>query len=146
MNKNITVLDMQGKVCGATYPRRAKGLVKKGRARFAGENTICLVRPPHRAEDIRMDQIQTGNIAVNESPVSAPEMMLDETVQPDVSCLVQAIGQIAQNTDYLTAALQQLENLDGEAAAAAARMVECREQTNQRMIEMLEKMMGKLSI
>ena len=118
MNKNITVLDMQGKVCGATYPRRAKGLVKKGRARFAGENTICLVRPPHRAE----------------------------TVQPDVSCLVQAIGQIAQNTDYLTAALQQLENLDGEAAAAAARMVECREQTNQRMIEMLEKMMGKLSI
>ena len=29
-----------------TYPKRAKGLIKNGRARFVDENTICLACPP----------------------------------------------------------------------------------------------------
>lgn len=139
MNKNIAVLDMHGNVCGATYPRRAKGLVKKGRARFADEHTICLVCPPHQSEDIRMDQIQTDNIAVTEVPV-------EEAVQLDASYLVKKIDQIMTNTDYLTTALGQLEHLEGDAAIAAGNIIECRERTNQRMIEMLEKLMGKLTI
>ena len=31
MEKNIIVVDEQGNEIGATYPKRAKGLVKKGR-------------------------------------------------------------------------------------------------------------------
>ena len=46
MEKNVTVVDEQGHVYGATYPKRAKGLVKNGRARFVGENKICLASPP----------------------------------------------------------------------------------------------------
>lgn len=46
MTKNIEVVDEQGNVYGATYPKRAKGLVKNGRARFVGENRICLACPP----------------------------------------------------------------------------------------------------
>ena len=44
--ENIEVVDEQGNVYGATYPKRAKGLVKNGRARFVGENRICLACPP----------------------------------------------------------------------------------------------------
>ena len=44
--KNIRVVDEQGKEYEATYLKRAKGLVKNGRARFIDENTICLVCPP----------------------------------------------------------------------------------------------------
>lgn len=46
MTKNIEVVDEQGNVYGATYPKRAKGLVKNGRARFVGNNRICLACPP----------------------------------------------------------------------------------------------------
>ncbi len=46
MAKNIIVIDEQGNKHGVTYPKRAKGLIKNGRARFVDENTICLACPP----------------------------------------------------------------------------------------------------
>jgi hypothetical protein len=36
--KNVTVVDENGNIYEATYPKRAKGLVKSGRARFIEEN------------------------------------------------------------------------------------------------------------
>ena len=57
MEKNVTVVDEQGHVYGATYPKRAKGLVKNGRARFVDENTICLACPPNQIlEDTEMSE------------------------------------------------------------------------------------------
>ena len=57
MEKNVTVIDEQGHEYGATYPKRAKGLVKNGRARFVDENTICLACPPNEIlEDIKMSE------------------------------------------------------------------------------------------
>lgn len=38
IEKNVTVLDNNGYVIGSTYPKRAKGLVKKGRAEYADTN------------------------------------------------------------------------------------------------------------
>lgn len=46
IEKNIIVIDEQGNEYEATYPKRAKGLVKKGRARFVSENKICLACSP----------------------------------------------------------------------------------------------------
>lgn len=46
IEKNIIVVDEQGNEYEATYLKRAKGLVKNGRARFINENTICLACPP----------------------------------------------------------------------------------------------------
>ena len=43
MTKNILVTDENGKVIGATYPKRAKGLIKSGRATEVDEGTIRLV-------------------------------------------------------------------------------------------------------
>ena len=34
MEKNMTVIDEEGNIIGATYAKRAKGLIKKGRAPF----------------------------------------------------------------------------------------------------------------
>ena len=52
IEKNIRVVDEQGNEYEATYPKRAKGLVKNGRARFIDENTICLACPPDTMEVI----------------------------------------------------------------------------------------------
>ena len=48
IEKNIIVVDEQGREYEATYLKRAKGLVKNGRARFVGENKICLACPPDK--------------------------------------------------------------------------------------------------
>ena len=46
MEKNIAVIDAQGRTYETTWPKRARGLVKSGKARFVNENTICLTRSP----------------------------------------------------------------------------------------------------
>lgn len=56
MTKNIAVIDEQGNRYEATYLKRAKGLVKSGRARFVDEKTICLARPPDKSEDKIMSE------------------------------------------------------------------------------------------
>ena len=47
IEKNVIVVDELGNEYEATYPKRAKGLVKNGRARFIEENKICLACPPN---------------------------------------------------------------------------------------------------
>lgn len=42
MTKNIKVTDDNGNVLGYTYPKRAKGLIKNGRARYVDDCTISL--------------------------------------------------------------------------------------------------------
>ena len=67
IEKNIVVVDEQGNEYEATYPKRAKGLVKNGRARFINENTICLACPPNiELEDKTMSE-NTLNVNVEAS-------------------------------------------------------------------------------
>jgi len=42
ITKNVIVTDKNGNVIGATYPKRAKGLLKKGRAELVSDGIICL--------------------------------------------------------------------------------------------------------
>ena len=60
----MIVVDEQGNEYEATYPKRAKGLVKSGRARFVGENKICLACPPEiTTEETSMsDAIQKNQV------------------------------------------------------------------------------------
>lgn len=64
MEKNrqtVSILDEQDTVIGYTYPKRAKGLVKKRRAEFVSDSTIRLFRqcPTYEnMEDMEMDQIK----------------------------------------------------------------------------------------
>ncbi len=66
----MIVVDEQGNEYEATYPKRAKGLVKNGRARFVGENKnkICLACPPYKLmEDIEMTKINEPAISEKKS-------------------------------------------------------------------------------
>ena len=58
IEKNVIVVDEQGNIFEATYPKRAKGLVKKGRARFISESMICLACPPRKMEENEMSNTQ----------------------------------------------------------------------------------------
>ncbi len=61
--KNVIVVDEQGNEYEATYPKRAKGFVKNGRARFVDENKICLACPPDK---ILEEENMSNNINKNQ--------------------------------------------------------------------------------
>lgn len=52
MTKNVTVTDEKGTYVGSTYPKRAKGLVKNGRALFVDDCTIRLSQKTEPSDDI----------------------------------------------------------------------------------------------
>jgi hypothetical protein len=58
ITKNIAVADAWGNPFGSTFIRRAKGLVKNGRARWVDEHSIRLTRPPESDSE---DEIMNDN-------------------------------------------------------------------------------------
>lgn len=108
IEKNVIVVDDQGNEYEATYPKRAKGLVKNGRARFVDENKICLACPP---ENIMEDQ-----------KMKDTEIKVDETTG-------EVIEKNKDTSKYtLNYALEQLEKVRCESAKFA---VETREKISE---------------
>jgi len=153
IEKNIVVVDEQGNFYESTYPRRAKGLVKNGRARFIDENTICLVSLPNEnVEDNLMSDnvINDFNKEIKETVVSAELIM---------SQIFEQIKMITSQTEHLNNAFQMLGSIpNGECggpgspgdiagkakAESLASMVRDREATNQQTLKLLEKMYDDL--
>jgi len=130
MVKNISVVDESGKVYGATYPKRAEGLVKKGRARFLDDFTICLMRPPYNMEDEDMDMNLNRNTFENQLISCIPDIL-------------QRIEEIVKNTSYVEAAIQHVSELDvdnEDGMNTICSIVTQRETTNQKALAVLEKM------
>lgn len=135
MPKTIAVVDEQGRTYEATYPKRARGLVKKGRARFVSEDMICLVRPPdikhdseekHMSHAVTIEQIfgQINKIVENSAFLERALQSLSTMTSTDVPTDSYAPGDIA-----------------GQARAqAVADICRCRETTNQQLIRLYEKM------
>ena len=141
-------MDEKGNVYEATYPKRAKGLVKNGRARFIDENTICLACPPDiENENISEDKIMTDiNVNAGNYTEASSKFTLDYALR--------SIEKIRDDTTYLKdtiEALRLMEKSDGPADVAGEakgralqKVVESREATNQALIRFYEKMYDDL--
>ena len=119
MEKNVLVTDESGNIYGATWPKRARGLVKSGRARFTDDSTICLACPPDRKyrEDITMQ-----------------DMKPEETV--DIASILRQIEAVRADNQYLKDAIAAVsEATEGQEADALARMVHEREETNRVVLD-----------
>ena len=80
MEKNIIVTDELGKPIGTTYPKRAKGLVKNGRAEYAGDREI-------RLKDTRIPTVENHTEEVKMSKTinfSARDFKLEDTCNSNV--------------------------------------------------------------
>lgn len=135
MEKNITVVDEQGNKYEATYPRRAKGLVKHGRARFVDEHTICLACPP---------QIETEDNTMSENTAKSETMV---TKKYTVEYVLEQIEKITADTTYLLEAIKECSNpaCNDGCAIALGNMVEHREKTNRQLIAFYEKVYSNLT-
>ena len=131
MIKNVIVVDEQGNEYEATYPKRARGLVKNGRARFVDENKIFLACPP--------DKFLEENI-MEENKLTAKEIFAQ---------LTELQRQLTENSQTslhrLGDALTSLEGEDGgdtryEQIPEICDVFKTRELTLLKMLEMYEKM------
>ncbi len=99
--KNIIVVDEQGNQYEATYPKRAKGLVKTGRARFVSENTICLACPP----DTNLEENKMTNTTINTVPTLTAKEIFDQIV-----ALQNELGSLSHLTEAIQAIYQKDED------------------------------------
>ena len=139
--KTIAVVDEAGNLYEPTWPKRAKGLVKHGRARFVDENRICLTCPP--------------DIKTEEAHMSKPSIFGEMTVQD----ILVRIASIVNQTSYIAEVAEALKSMgDGDSgdmyspgnvmgqakAEALGAIVTTRETTNQQILKLYEKMYDDL--
>ena len=99
IEKNIIVVDEQGNEYEATYPKRAKGLVKNGRARFVGENKICLACPPDKTEENKMMDNNILTIKEIFEQITLLQKQLMENSFQSLHRLSDAIDSIKENEE-----------------------------------------------
>ncbi len=101
MPKNITVVDDEGHTYQPTYPKRAKGLVKRGRARWLEEHCICLTVPPAHGEEKPMSNIL---------PVS-PTDSRDQGILSKISEIISLLSEIQRDKNVYDDALYTLRDM-----------------------------------
>lgn len=141
IEKNIAVVDELGNEYEPTYPKRAKGLVKHGRARFLSEDRICLACPP----DINLEEHNMSD---------TPKAATNSKEKLTIDYVLEQIEHIAKDTAYLHNALEQLALMPNtapgdiagrEKAKSIGDIVRCRETTNQQALKLYEKMYDDLN-
>ncbi len=141
MEKNVRVLDENGEEYGSTWPRRARGLVKNGRARFIDENTICLAAPPNCDLEAQNMNEQSG------VEFTIPFIIRQiAAIQADTAYLIETIDKLAAMGNGDSGETGSPGNLMGEAKAKAlGDVVRCRETTNQMLLRLYERMYDDLA-
>ena len=148
MTKNVIVVDEQGNEYGATYPKRAKGLVKNGRARFIDENKICLACPPNEFLEDKMNE-NINNQTTETTQATETQSTSNYTMD---YCLAQ-IAKIQSQAAYIQEVFTQLSTVRSESpgdigaaerAKALGDVVKCRETTNQKLLDFYMKMYDDL--
>ena len=140
MNKNIEVVDEAGNLYESTWPKRAKGLVKHGRARFVAENRICLTCPPDiKTEETHMSNNIFGEMTVADILTRINNIINQTSYIGEVAEALKAMGDGDSGDMYSPG------NVMGQAKAEAlGAIVTSRENTNQQILRLYEKMYDDL--
>lgn len=147
MKKNITVTDSNGKILYSTYPKRAKGLVKKGRAEWIGEDAISMLAPSLNEKEIA----EMANIyEILDNQLSKLQEQLREVDEQEAAPVrIQILKTLEefkiqeQRTEAVKIVGAQVEAMQAalNAEEATAENAAAREVTRQKMIELMEKML-----
>lgn len=144
ITKNIRVVDEQGQHYESTYPKRAKGLIKQGRARFISEDTICLADLPNH----QLEADQMTEQAINPDVEYSIPYILQQIamIQADTAYLLEAVSKLADMSDGDSGETYSPGNIQGKAKAEAlGNIVSSRESTNQQLLHIYERMYEDLS-
>lgn len=150
IEKNIIVADEQGNEYEATYAKRAKGLLKNGRARFIDKNRICLACPPNKIlEDKKMSEKTDNTETVENTDIDN----IKRNSKFSMDYILEQIEKLANNTEYLNQVISELRQTEsggpGDIGAASkadalGNVVKSRETTNQQLLKLYEKIYDDL--
>jgi len=122
--KTVIVIDEQGNKLESTYPKRARGLIKNGRARVVDESTICLVNLP---KNIILEENKMNNNYIN--------LQEKNEVKIDLSYIMNKIDEIIRmNWDLINN--QDFANMS--VVPETKNPVQCICETNNKMIDFLQ--------
>ncbi|MGN1116589.1 MAG: hypothetical protein ACI4TH_08475 [Candidatus Ornithomonoglobus sp.] len=147
MTKNITVIDENGNIVGSTYPKRADGLVKKGRARWISDTAVCLRAVEKESE---ANEMAVNIYEVFDNQISKmQEQLRDETAETAMPVRMQILKTMevfrAQQQgekviDLVKTQLDMMqESLKNEPATPENALA--RETTRQKMLGIIEKLL-----
>ena len=148
IEKNIIVVDENGTVFESTWLKRANGLVKKGRARWLDERTICLACPPEKTEDNTMEdskQAETVTERIAETvntkqPDARPGGLTIESLLDRMDAIRQEMLSMKELASNMVAiANQGGEDDAGHIAEATSQAFIARETTCQQQLRFLER-------
>lgn len=122
----VEVVDEHGVYLHDTYERRARGLVKKGRAYYMTASKICLLPLPENREVMAVETIQKDDILTRIDAVLHQKEYLQEAFS--------AIEKIPHGLSEELTAIRTKTILE---------IVEAREKTNQDVVALLRAMLEK---
>ena len=143
IEKNIIVVDENGTVFESTWLKRANGLVKKGRARWLDEKTICLACPPEQMEDNRMENNKQTEVITERSTETENANPGGMTVESLLNRM-DAVRQEMLSMKELARTMEAIANQGGEddaghIAEATSQAFIARETTCQQQLRFLER-------
>jgi|GEM_PF-540218 len=150
ITKIIEVVDIHGNTLKATYPKRARGLVKNGRARYLTDTKIELFDKA-QAVITAVEHTESQIVEMNTRPSLEFIIDLEDTIMSENTCknaeitaeILKRIDTILADSSHIQNALANLQSIPaptGSAPHPIASIVMARETTNQKLIELLEKM------
>jgi len=135
IEKNVIVVDELGNEYEATYPKRAKGLVKNGRARFVGENKICLACPPDKIlEENKMSNNINKNQVFNQIAELQKSLDSIDKILFKIQCVTDSQSYVEQE-DAEPIPLDYLPDVAMEKIKSIREIVLEREKTINKMLD-----------
>lgn len=143
MIKNITVVDENGNRIGSTYPKRASGLVKKGRAHWIDENSVCLCA--HNTEEIKMPN-NIYDVIDNQFSKLQSQLNCIENNDKVAMSMIETLAGMQNRNRTLDIVEKQLsiinEEIKKEEATDDERLALMREATRQQKLRLLESLVN----
>ena len=148
IEKNIVVVDEYGTANESTWLKRANGLVKKGRARWLDERTICLACPPERTEDNHMENTSQADAAAERSAEAEVTKQTDSKLGGlTIEGLLDRMDAIRKEMLFMNELLSTMESITnqggeddaGHIAQATSQAFIARETTCQQQLRFLER-------
>ena len=140
IEKNIIVVDEQGNEYEATYPKRAKGLVKNGRARFVDENKICLACPPDKILEEEKMSNNTNNQSEQKVNGITEQQIFEQITLLQNQLTENSYTSLHRLSDAITSIGEEENEARYEQVAEVCDVFKTRELTLLKMLEMYEKM------
>lgn len=140
----ILVEDERGNALSPTYPRRAKGLVKSGRAVWTDETRAAICLLSEKAASVH-GNITEEIIMNNEDRIETAEI---PESRYSIEYILQKMEEMSALPEYIKHSIQSISTLEdgivGAQSMAISEVVKSRETTNQQLLKMYETMYNDL--